>query len=119
MPPARQRPINQARVFEVPAECEAGPPIRPAGSTTRTEWRGMINSATGNRRSWQWGLILVGTDGSDGAARAVEAAAALAVDLRIELWIAYVIDREMEPALTRFAHAEDTSIGDSALSVRG
>ena len=37
------------------------------------------------QRNHKWGPILVGTDGSEGAARAVDAAGALAADLKTDL----------------------------------
>jgi nucleotide-binding universal stress UspA family protein len=71
------------------------------------------------RRDHEWGPILVGTDGSDGAARAVDATAALAADLDTELWIITVIDSVGETAAAEFAQAEDASIGDVADAVAG
>lgn len=67
----------------------------------------------------QWGPILVGTDGSEGAARAVDAAGALAADLSTELWITTVIDRIGETAAAQFAQTEDALIGDVADAVAG
>jgi len=62
----------------------------------------------------RWGPILVGTDGSEGATRAVDAAGGLAAALNTGLWIANVIDGTSESALTQFARAEEASIGDVA-----
>ena len=70
------------------------------------------SSAIENRRSQRWGPILVGTDGSDGACRAIDAAAGLAADLCIQLLIVYVIDSGSDLATTRYARAEETLIGD-------
>lgn len=76
------------------------------------------NTAAGTGRGLQkkgkWGPILVGTDGSEGAARAVEAAGALAADLDVEVWVATVMDRSSEPVLERLARDDDASIGDVA-----
>lgn len=77
------------------------------------------DAAVGTRRSHQWGPILVGTDGSDQAARAVDAAAGLAADLDIDLWITTVIDSAGESAAAQFAQAEDASIGDVAEAAAG
>jgi nucleotide-binding universal stress UspA family protein len=71
------------------------------------------DAAVGTRRSHQWGPILVGTDGSDGAARAVDAAGGLAADLDTDLWVVYVIDGTSEAALTLFARADESAIGDA------
>jgi len=75
------------------------------------------DAATGTRRTEQhdrkWGPILVGTDGSEGAGRAVDAAAGLAADLGTDLWIAHVIDETSDAAVTQFARAEEASIGDA------
>ncbi len=76
------------------------------------------NVAAGSRRSpkkgGKWGPILVGTDGSEGAARAVEAAGALAADLDVEVWVANVIDRSSERVLEQIARADNASMGDVA-----
>ena len=64
----------------------------------------------------KWGPILVGTDGSEGAGRAIDAAGGLAADLGTELWIAHVIDGTSNSSVTRFAHAEEASIGDATES---
>ena len=48
------------------------------------------------RKRREMGPILVGTDGSEGAARAVEAAGALAADLDVEVWVANVMDQSSE-----------------------
>jgi len=61
----------------------------------------------------EWGPILVGTDGSDGACRAIYAAAGLAADLGTGLWIVHVIDGTSSTAVTQFKHAEKASIGDA------
>ena len=72
------------------------------------------DAATGARRhDRQWGPILVGTDGSEGAGRAIDAAGALAVDLSTDLWIVHVIDKTSSTAVTQFAQIEETSIGDA------
>lgn len=55
---------------------------------------------------------MVGTDGSGGAGRAVDAAAGLATDLDTELWIAHVMATMSGAAVTQVAHSEETSIGD-------
>lgn len=68
-------------------------------------------------RDRKWGPILVGTDDSEAAGRAVEEAAGLAVDFNTELWIAYVIDRTSDTDATLFARAEDASIGDATDAV--
>lgn len=56
---------------------------------------------------------MVGTDGSESAGRAVDAAGGLAADLGTDLWIAHVIDRTSDKALTQFARTEEASIGDA------
>jgi nucleotide-binding universal stress UspA family protein len=75
------------------------------------------DAATGTGRSPErdrrWGPILVGTDGSEGGGRAVDAAGSLAADLGTDLWIAHVIDQTSSTAVTQFAHAEEASIGDA------
>jgi nucleotide-binding universal stress UspA family protein len=75
------------------------------------------DATTGTYRSEQhhrkWGPILVGTDGSEGADRAVDAAGALAADLGTDLWIIHVIDGTSDLAVTRFAQTEKASIGDA------
>lgn len=77
----------------------------------------VTESRLGSHRDRPWGPILVGTDGSEGAARAVNAAAVLAAELNTNLWIALVIERPSETDLTHFAHAEEASIGDVAEAV--
>lgn len=77
------------------------------------------DAAVEKAQGHQWGPILVGTDGSEGAARAVDAAGGLAADLDTELWITTVIDSVGEVAAAQFARAEDTSIGDVADAVAG
>jgi len=57
--------------------------------------------------------ILVATDGSEGAERAVEAAAIVAGKLNVDLWIVNVIDGFSEEVLTQFRQAEKTPIGDA------
>jgi len=61
----------------------------------------------------EWGAFLAATDGSDGALRAVDAAATLAAALTADLWILNVVDDKAEPFLSGFAHAEEASIGDA------
>ena len=56
--------------------------------------------------------ILVATDGSDGAARAVDAAAYIANELHLELWIVSVMDSVSDQALD-FAKVERVAIGDA------
>ena len=56
---------------------------------------------------------MVGTDGSEGAHRAIDAAGGLAADLGTDLWIAHVIDKTSSTAVTQFAQAEEASIGDA------
>jgi nucleotide-binding universal stress UspA family protein len=80
--------------------------------TETSETPGDTAAAAG--RSREWGPILVGTDGSEGAGRAVDTAGGLAADLDTDLWIANVIDRTSDTAVTRFAHSEETSVGDAA-----
>ena len=76
------------------------------------------NPAVGKRRLSEtrrkWGAVLIGTDGSEGAARAVEAASALAADLDAEVWIANVMDQSSEPVLGQIARADNASVGDIA-----
>lgn len=60
----------------------------------------------------KWGPILVGTDGSEGAKRAVDYAGALAAQLNAELWIVYVIDGTPANA-AQFARAEEAPISDA------
>ena len=57
--------------------------------------------------------ILVATDGSEGAERAVETAAAVAGKLNVDLWILNVIDGFSEEILTQFTQAEKSPIGDA------
>jgi nucleotide-binding universal stress UspA family protein len=56
--------------------------------------------------------ILVATDGSDGAKRAVEAVARAAGKLDTDLWILHVMDGFSEDA-ARFAAVEKSLIGDA------
>ena len=74
------------------------------------------DAAVANRRSaggaHEWGPILVATDASEGASRAVDAAGALAAELNADLWIANVIDGTSDTELTQFARTEGASIGD-------
>jgi nucleotide-binding universal stress UspA family protein len=56
---------------------------------------------------------LVGTDGSEGADRAVDAAGGLAADLGTDLWIVHVINGTSDTNVTQFARAEEASIGDA------
>jgi nucleotide-binding universal stress UspA family protein len=56
--------------------------------------------------------ILVATDGSEGAGRAVDAAARVAAALRAELWIVNVMDGISDEELGRIAQVENSSIGD-------
>lgn len=60
----------------------------------------------------KWGPILVGSDGSEGAGRAVDSAGALAAQLGTPLWIAHVIDASSDETATQFARSEDTCAGD-------
>ena len=62
----------------------------------------------------EWGSIVVGTDGSLGAARAIDVASILAADLNVDLWIANVMDKISDADLTSIARAENTSKGDVA-----
>ena len=64
-------------------------------------------------KNHKWGPILVGTDGSEGAGRAIDAAGRLAADLGTDLWIVHVVDGTSDTGVTRFARAEETSIGDA------
>ncbi len=57
--------------------------------------------------------ILVATDGSEGAARAVDAAATLATKLDAELWIVNVTDNLSTHLLERIARHERITIGDA------
>jgi Universal stress protein family len=60
-------------------------------------------AAAESKLSRQWSPILVGIDGTERAARAVDTANGLAADLNTELWIANVIDRTSETAVSQFA----------------
>jgi nucleotide-binding universal stress UspA family protein len=71
--------------------------------------------ATGKVR--KWGRVLVGTDGSEGAARAVDAAGALAADLGADVWIAVVMDGSSQSILQQIARDDNVSIGDVAETV--
>lgn len=62
----------------------------------------------------KWGPVLVGTDGSEGAARAVEAASALAADLGAEVWVVNVMDQSSESVLGQIARDDNASFGDIA-----
>jgi len=62
----------------------------------------------------KWGPVLVGTDGSEGAARAVEATSALAADLDAEVWVANVMDQSSEFVLGQIARADNATVGDIA-----
>ncbi len=74
-----------------------------------------INENQGQKGETQKrGPIIVGTDGSVGAARAVDVASVLAADLNTHLWIAYVMDETSDADLTPIARAENTSKGDIA-----
>ncbi len=57
--------------------------------------------------------ILVATDGSEGADRAVDAAAALAAALSIDLWILTVTDGTSSKLVRTLAREEQISIGDA------
>jgi nucleotide-binding universal stress UspA family protein len=57
--------------------------------------------------------ILVATDGSQGARRAVETAAHLAGKLNVDLWIVHVMDDFSDELLAKFATSERSSIGDA------
>jgi len=61
--------------------------------------------------------ILVATDGSQGARRAVEAAAHLAGKLSMDLWIIHVMDDLSDELLAQFATAERSPIGDALEAV--
>ena len=65
----------------------------------------------------KWGPILVGTDGSAGAARAVDAAGGLASELNTDLWIVTVMGATDESILSRAAKAERAVIGDTAKAI--
>ena len=68
-----------------------------------------INENQGHKRPPQkWGPIVVGTDGSVGAARAVDVASILAADLNADLWIANVMDGTSDSNLAPIARAENT-----------
>ena len=54
-------------------------------------------------KNHKWGPILVGTDGSEGAGRAIDAAGRLAADLGTDLWIVHVVDGTSDTGVTRFA----------------
>ena len=56
---------------------------------------------------------MVGTDGSEGAGRAIDAAGRLAADLGTDLWIVHVVEGTSDTGVTQFARAEETSIGDA------
>lgn len=56
--------------------------------------------------------ILVATDGSDGASRAVDAAAELASKLHLELWIVSAMEGVSEP-VQEFVEREGVAIGDA------
>jgi len=64
--------------------------------------------------------LLVATDGSEGAGRAVDAAADLAAALNIELWVVIVMDGTPSELLRTFAREERITIGEavSALADR-
>lgn len=68
-------------------------------------------------RGHKWGPILVGTDGSEDAARAVDAAGGLAAVLDVDVWIASVMDGTSEPVLEQLARDDSASIGDVADSM--
>ena len=77
-----------------------------------------INENQGHKRPPQkWGPIVVGTDGSVGAARAVEVASILAADLNADLWIANVMDGTSDSNLAPIARAENISKGDVAEAI--
>jgi len=61
--------------------------------------------------------ILVATDGSGGAARAVDAAAGLAAALNIDLWIVIVTDGTSSKLLKTFAKEEKVTIGEALTAV--
>jgi len=61
--------------------------------------------------------ILAATDGSEGAGRAVDAAAALAAALNIELWILTVMDGTSSDLLRTIARQERVTIGDALSAV--
>ena len=60
----------------------------------------------------KWGPILVGTDGSDDANRAVDYAGALTAELKTQLWIIHVTHGTAANA-AEYARAEKASIGDA------
>ena len=61
--------------------------------------------------------ILVATDGSEGADRAVDAASALAAALNIDLWILTVTDGTSNKLLKTLAREEQISIGDAMSAI--
>lgn len=61
--------------------------------------------------------ILAATDGSEGADRAVDAAAALAAALSIDLWILTVTDGTSSKLVRTLAREEQISIGDALSAV--
>jgi nucleotide-binding universal stress UspA family protein len=56
--------------------------------------------------------ILVATDDSDGAGRAVDAAARLAGRLHADLWIVNVMDGLSDEVLAKIARVEASTVGD-------
>ena len=56
--------------------------------------------------------ILVGTDGSDSANRAIDFAARLAKDLNLDLHIVHVIPNYVEPDMPELARQEHLTLGD-------
>jgi nucleotide-binding universal stress UspA family protein len=63
--------------------------------------------------------IMVATDGSEGAARAVDAAADLAGRLKIDLWVLTVMDGIASDVLSGFTSAEGTTVGDALAALAG
>ncbi|MBV8664692.1 MAG: universal stress protein [Hyphomicrobiales bacterium] len=61
--------------------------------------------------------ILVASDGSESAGRAVDAAADLASELKAELWIVNMIDGLPDGVVERLARHEQSSIGDALNAV--
>lgn len=64
----------------------------------------------------RWGPILVGTDGSEAANRAVDYAGALTAELRTKLWIIHVT-HGTAANVAEFARSEEASIGDAAEAI--
>ncbi len=56
--------------------------------------------------------ILAATDGSEGAERALDAAARLAAKLHADLWIVNVADHMSDEVLAKIARVEASTVGD-------